>query len=69
MWSMKTNLQAMKEANEIRNTLGMLVDMDILEMKAQNRYSKAAVRTITLWTIKFYDLLRGDKNKFDKLLV
>lgn len=66
---MKINFPAMKEANEIHNTLGMIVDMDILEMKAQKKYSKAAVRTTTIWTIKFYDLLRGVKNKFDKLLL
>jgi hypothetical protein len=34
---MKINLQAMKEANEIQNTLGMLVDMDFSEMEAHKK--------------------------------
>jgi hypothetical protein len=63
---MKLDLQAMKEANEMHNTFGMLVDMDFSEMGAQKKYSKEAIRTITLWTIKFYDLFRGVKNEFDK---
>lgn len=37
MCSMKINLQAMKEASEIHNTIGILVDVDFLEMKAQKK--------------------------------